>query len=229
MAPGMRAQTGQDTETRMILFYGAGSGAGKSTLSRALRAALDTRGIDTCYFAEEDVLRREAFTAYVDAVAGGNADDIDTLFSCCERFIEECDRSQELHVVDSILPCLDWLAAAGCTITQIRPFYSRLNRLLEKLHPLQVFLTGDTEAFLQRAIHDRGEEWALALCRERRDSDDMRSLLPYFNQMREMATQLLDDWPFGRVIVDTETNDVATCVQEILRHLDCAPSTGGLR
>ena len=223
MTRAMRVQTIGDTGSRMILFYGAGSGAGKSTLSRMIHEALERRGVEARYFAENDVLRSEAFAPYVEAVENGAADNVDVLLSSCREFIDEVDRSGQLYVVDSVLPCVDWLVSARCPMPQVRRFHAQVNRLLTPLNPIQVFLTGDTRTFLDRAVDDRGMEWAKALCLERCQSDDViPSLLAYFDTMREAASDLLDDWPYGKIVVDTAADDLSTCANDILRQLGLA-------
>ena len=207
-------------KTKLILFYGPGSGLGKSTLSRLTHDTLQQRGIRTKYIAENDVLHLDAFAPYVEAVKQDNPGDVKVLLSSCERFIDTCNQSDQVYVVDSILPCTDWLVTAGCTRRQIRQFNTQLNRLMMKLNPIQIFLTGDTEIFLKRAIADRGENWAMRLAQERCNSDNIRDLITYFNKMGEVASELLAEWPFKHIVLDTTEYDLPTCAKEILRHLD---------
>lgn len=91
---------------------------------------------------------------------------------------------------------------------------------MRQLNPIQIFLTGDTEIFLKRAITNRGENWARRLTQERCNSDDLRNLIAYFNEMREIASELLAEWTFKKIVLDTTNYDLSTCAKEILRHLD---------
>ena len=125
----------------------------------------------------------DAFAPYVEEVKQNNPGAVKALLSSCERFIDACNQSDQVYVVDSILPCTDWLVTAGCTRQQIERFNIELNRLMAKLNPIQIFLTGDTEIFLKRAIKDRGEDWARNLAQERCNSDDIQDLITYFNKM----------------------------------------------
>ena len=206
-------------KTKLILFYGPGSGSGKSTLSRLIHDTLQQRGIKTKYIAEGDVLHLEAFAPYVEAVKQNNPGDVKVLLSSCKRFIDACNQSDQVYVVDSILPCTDWLVTAGCTKQQIRQFNTQLNRLMTRLSPIQIFLTGDTEIFLKRAITDRGENWAIRLAQERCNSNDLRHLIAYFNEMKEVAFELLAEWQFKKIVLDTTKCDLPTCAKEILKHL----------
>ena len=206
-------------KTKLLLFYGPGSGSGKSTLSRLIHGALQQEGVRSKYIAESDVLHLDAFAPYVEEVKQKNPGDVEVLLSSCERFIEACIQSDQVCVVDSILPCTDWLVTAGCTRQQIRQFYTQLNRLMMPLNPIQIFLTGDTEIFLERAITDRGVNWARRLVQERCNSDDIRDLITYFNEMSEVAFGLLAEWPFTQIVLDTTKHDLPTCAEEILRHL----------
>ena len=112
-----------------------GSGSGKSTLSRLIHDVLQQRSIKTKYVAESDVLRLDAFAPYVEEVTKNNPGDVKVLLSSCKRFIDVCTQSDQVYVVDSILPCTDWLVTVGCTRGQIRQF----NRLMTKLNPIQIF------------------------------------------------------------------------------------------
>ena len=206
-------------KTKLILFYGPGSGSGKSTLSRHIHDVLQQRGVRTKYVAESDVLHLDAFAPYVEEVKKNNPGDIEVLLLSCERFIDVCNQSDQVYVVDSVLPCIDWLVTAQCTRQQVRRFNNQLNRLMTKLNPIQIFLTGDTEIFLKRAVKDRGEKWARSLTQERCNSDDIRDLITYFNEMGEAAFALLAEWPFKQIVLDTAKNDLLTCAEEILRRL----------
>ena len=206
-------------KTNLILFYGPGSGSGKSTLSRLIYDALQRKDIKTKFVAESDVLHLEAFAPYVEEVKQNNPGDVKVLLSSCKRFIDAYTQSDQVYVVDSILPCTDWLVTAGCTREQVRCFNTHLNRLMKELNPIQIFLTGDTEIFLKRAIKDRGEDWARRLAQERCNSDDIRDLITYFNEMKEVAFELLSEWPFEKIVLDTTEHDLSTCAGEILKHL----------
>ena len=207
-------------KTKLILFYGPGSGSGKSTLSRLVHDVLQQRGVKTKYVAESDVLHLDAFAPYVEAVKQNNPGNVKVLLSSCKRFINTCTQSDQVSVVDSILPCTDWLVTAGCTKQQIKHFNAQLNRLMTKLSPIQIFLTGDTDIFLTRAIKDRGENWARSLAQERCNSDNIRDLIIYFNEMGEVACDLLTEWPFEKIVLDTTKYDLPTCAKEILQYLN---------
>ena len=207
-------------KTKLIIFYGPGSGSGKSTLSCLIHDVLQQRGVRSKYITESDVLHLDDFAPYVEEVKQNNPGNVKVLLSSCERFIDACDQSDQVYVVDSILPCTDWLVTAQCTKEQVRRFNTQLNRLMAKLNPIQIFLTGDTKTFLERAIKDRGENWARHLTQERCNSDDIRDLITYFNEMGEVASELLTEWPFKQIVLDTTKHNLPTCAEEILRYLD---------
>ena len=207
-------------KTKLLLFYGPGSGSGKSTLSHLSHDTLQQKGIRTKYVAERDVLHLDAFAPYVEEVKKNSPGNLEALLSSCKHFIDVCIQSDQVYVVDSILPCTDWLVTAGCTGEQVRRFNTQLNQLMAQLNPIQIFLTGDTETLLKRAIKDRGENWAKSLAQERCNSDDIRDLIAYFNEMREVASKLLAEWPFKKIVLDTTERDAPTCAKEILERID---------
>ena len=206
-------------KTKLIIFYGPGSGSGKSTLSCLIHDVFQQRGVRSKYITESDVLHLDDFAPYVEEVKQNNPGNVKVLLSSCERFIDACDQSDQVYVVDSILPCTDWFVTAQCTKEQVRRFNTQLNQLMAKLNPIQIFLTDDTETFLERAIKDRGENWARRLTQERCNSDDIRDLITYFNEMGEVASELLAEWPFKQIVLDTTKHNLPTCAEEILRHL----------
>ena len=206
-------------KTKLLLFYGPGSGSGKSTLSRLTHDTLREKGIRTKHVAESDVLHLDAFAPYVKEVKQNNPGNLKALLSSCKHFIDACTQSDQVYVVDSILPCTDWLVTAGCTRGQVRRFNTQLNQLMAQLNPIQIFLTGDTEIFLKRAITNQGEDWATRLAQERCNSDNIRDLITYFNEMKKVAFELLAEWQFKKIVIDTTEHDLPTCVRKILRHL----------
>ena len=129
-------------KTKLIIFYGPGSGSGKSTLSCLIHDVFQQRGVRSKYITESDVLHLDDFAPYVEEVKQNNPGNVKVLLSSCERFIDACDQSDQVYVVDSILPCTDWLVTAQCTKEQVRRFNTQLNRLMAKLNPIQIFFDG---------------------------------------------------------------------------------------
>ena len=163
---------------KLIIFYGAGSGIGKSTLSSFTQRQLKLNEIDSRLVREEDVLRLDSFSPYVSRVKRGDGGNSEVLLSACSTFIEECGTSESVYVMDSILPCWDWLFTAGCPREEIDEFSHKLDALLQRLHSLMIFLSGDLNISVDRAIADRGEDWAKSLALKRSKDSNTESLLP---------------------------------------------------
>ena len=94
-------------KTKLIIFYGPGYRSGKSTLSYLIHDVLQQRGVRSKYIAESDVLHLDDFASYVEEVKQNNPGNVKVLLSSCERFIDACDQSDQVYIVDSILPCTD--------------------------------------------------------------------------------------------------------------------------
>ena len=63
------------------------------------------KGVRSKYIAESDVLHLDDFAPYVEEVKQNNPCNVKVLLSSCERFIDACDQSDQVYIVDSILPC----------------------------------------------------------------------------------------------------------------------------
>ena len=188
---------------RLLLIYGSGSGLGKSTLAREAARFLSSRNIDWRLIAEEDA-PRGFFSRYAACCAKGAADDTAVLLECAGAFLEDCGRFEGVTVADSILPCWDWLASAGCPTERIEAFTEDLVERVEGLRTGLVLVEGDVAAGLERAISDRGREWAVELARLRTGSDDLAELLAYFAKLRAATDTMLPAWPGPRLQLDTD-------------------------
>ncbi len=43
--------------------------------------------------------------------------------------------------------------------------------------------------------------------------------ITYFNEMKEVVSELLAEWPFKKIVLDTTKHDLPTYAEEIFRHL----------
>ncbi|NKB69793.1 MAG: hypothetical protein GKR89_22200 [Candidatus Latescibacteria bacterium] len=201
---------------RLILVYGAGPGMGKSTLASFIERQLRLNGTDIhCFY--EHLGDAPAFAPYVEAIAADRGAEAQLLLDCCRRFIDDLPATRT-HVTDSILPCVDWLAAAGCTTEEIRPFTDQLMPLLKPFKPLLIHLTGANDRTLHRAVRQRGRTWALALARERTDGT-LTGLANYFAQLQEQSLEILQSWPYARLLLDMTAGDWDTYEKRILERL----------
>lgn len=204
---------------RLILFYGAGSGTGKSTLSYFTFRQLALNGFAVRCVFEGDVLQLDAFAPYVTAVDEQRGDDVETLSAACETFLRECERADEVRIVDSILPCSDWLTAAGCSRDELQRFNHMLNERLAEFDPLLVFLTGDIDVSFERAVVRRGRQWAENMAQERDKEAGVEGLVRASAKRRATAVELLAEWPYEKLEIDTTAGDWSAYEQVILDHL----------
>ncbi len=204
---------------RMILIYGAGSGLGKSTIATFVHETLKENDVPVMWIREEASLELDAFAPYIREVESGRADNDIVLLTACERFIDECTRSESVFVIDSILPCLDWLTSANASIKDIRTFNDRVTHLLRELNPILIFLHGDLRIALNRAIENRGVKWAESLAAERCGDENPASLIAYFEKLRNVSDAILSDWPYERLDLETVSRDSESCRAEITAHL----------
>lgn len=200
-----------------MLVYGPGPGLGKSTLGRALTGRLVEQGYSACFFEEHEVTAHLAFRDYVQSVEAGRAGDTATLVEACRRFVARLrDRRPEIAVLDSLLPCWDWLYSAGCSDAEVSNFSLMLAEALSPPRPVLVYVDGDLDAAMSRAVEERGIDWALDLCDSRTGMRDLDALGAYFLRLRTGAEQMLALWPHPVIRVDTVTRDLRSCVDQVV-------------
>ena len=200
---------------KLIMFYGAGSGAGKSTLSRAIWQRLKDVRMTGGHHAEEEVLTSEAFAPYVSAVDAGDGSDMDTLWFSCLAFLAISRNSPGVIVTDSILPCTDWLVSAGVETEAVVRFAQNLADQMDDIPSLFVFVERDVRVAMERAIADRGGEWARELAIKRCGSDDLDGLIAYLSRAQVLGLLIWDRWPHPKIKIVTTHDSPESCEAQI--------------
>ena len=203
-----------------MFVYGAGSGLGKSTLAGALVQQFESQGHAVSLFPEECALELPAFQAYVQQVQAGNSCNTTTLLECCTKFIADLIRSDaDIIVLDSLLPCWDWLYSAGADDAVVLVFTDAMNELLSEVRPALVLVEGNLERALDRAIEDRGISWALDLAEHRTGRRDRESLSEYFRALRLGTNRSIPYWGHEIIRIDVVANDLESSVQHVTEGL----------
>ena len=212
-----RAEDESAMSYRVVLVYGPGTGLGKSTISKEFARRLAKEGRSARLIREEEVTNLTAFHTYVQQVQQGNAQDAGTLLDSCKVFIGDLEqRLPEVAVVDSLLPCWDWISTAGCSDETVTSFTNTLCEFLRPLNPLLVFLVGDLNIGLDRALEDRGSEWALNLAEKRTGKRDIEALREYLHAIRGTAERMLIHWHYDLVQVDSTKLDTKSSVDKAM-------------
>ncbi len=205
---------------RLILFYGAGSGLGKSTLAAGLTAQLLQSGKKARLVEEHDIYTIQVFEPYVQRVQQGYADDAVTLALCCKRYVQQLEEClPETAVLDSILPCWDWLLSADCALDAVVRFSDELQKQLAKLNPLLVIVEGDYDRALARAIAERGETWVLDQAEARTGERCIGAFRDYQKQLRVAMEPLWASWRYEYVCVNTTDQGIEKSLQTLLNAL----------
>ena len=126
------------------------------------------------------------------------------MLECADAFLEDCGHFEGVTVSDSILPCWDWLASARSPRERIEAFTADLVERVKSLGTGLVVVEGNLALALERAISDRGREWATELARHRTGSDDLDELLAYFAKLRAATHAMLPAWPGPQLRLDTD-------------------------
>ena len=205
----------------LILLYGAGSGFGKSTLAQAVAKQLLSNNMSAQFVEEHDVLEIAEFQGYVRQVQYGHGDDSKILISCCTKYIQKLELNlPEISVIDSLLPCWDWLASENCSAKKISQFTNLLCTQLKGLNPILIIVEGDIELALSRAVADRGKLWALDKAEQRTDIREVSAYLGYLLKLRRAMEQNLASWPYKMVRVNTTNQNIQQSLLDIMNVLD---------
>lgn len=213
---------------RLIIFYGASSGAGKSTLSSFLVDQLRLHKVSVRWLYEDDVVYQDAFAEVIRGFQGQEPfDAFGSLLAASARFVAGCLQEDAVVVTDSIFPFFDWLYAAAPAYEQMAQFSYDLQRILHPLQPLLVYLNGDVEPALRRAVAQRGQRWLDELIpwmntwaqNQSLPIHDIEGVIAYAQQRHRVNLQLFTEWAGDLLLIDTVSNPLAHCQNILLEQV----------
>lgn len=214
---------------KLIIFAGSSPGVGKSTLSSFLYKQLQLAGIKSRWFYEEDVTDESIFPGVVEAVTKIAPDVLDVLLRAAHTLVEECLKSEQIFITDSLLPFYNWLLHSNLEQAKIAAFSRELEKVLEPVNPLVVYLDADMAAAFQRALENRGVNYLnnafnyltnSAYYRARNIKvDNLSIVVDYFERQNELNLALLAEWRCAKLIFNTTTTDLAELKRRLLEEL----------
>lgn len=141
---------------KLILFEGP-PGAGKSTLSEYLANQLQLHDVQTDWI-EEHMLE----SRYLMPFLNEEEHRVEALIQCWTNLAAEIAGRPGVTIMDGgyFGNTTKFLIAKGVAQAQIDAYVARLHQLLQPLNPLVVYLSGNVEQIMQRAIQVRGQNWA---------------------------------------------------------------------
>lgn len=87
---------------------------------------------------------------------------------------------------------------------------------MRELGPILIYVEGDIQTALCRAIADRGEAWALTQAEERTGKRQIADLMVYLPELRKAASAMVESWCYDAIRVNTVENSVAVAVSDAL-------------
>lgn len=186
----------------LICVLGSAPGIGKSTLCRGLRAAFERDGLSVDHFAEDDILTAPEFEAVAAEFGATGVVAMETFVAATKAYAARIE-AYDLAIADSQLPYLPSLLAFGHSRVEIAAF---LRELAELVDPVVIFLDGDPEKALRRAVQREDPAWLdwfvakLARYEVTPAVHDAASAAVYLEAERETILDLLRDWRL--VVVD---------------------------
>lgn len=154
------AALGSSTMAVLISVWGASPGVGKSTLCAGLVGWLADAGLRVDHFREEEVLTRPQFSAVAESFERTGAVDLATLIAATAEFVDSVlVDGDDVVVADALVPYIPTVLAMGHEEETIGAFMTELTAVLAPVSPVMVFLDGNAEAALSRAVRREGARW----------------------------------------------------------------------
>ncbi|MET9088668.1 hypothetical protein ABZX77_43470 [Streptomyces sp. NPDC004237] len=146
--------------TVLITVWGASPGVGKSTLCAGLSQWLTDTGLRVDHFREEEILTRAQFSAVADDFKATGTVALETLIAATAEFADAVVASgDQVVITDALMPFVPTVLAMGHGEETIDAFMTDLTEALARLRPVMVFLDGNAESALSRAVAREGEQW----------------------------------------------------------------------
>lgn len=214
----------------LIAVVGSSPGVGKSTLCSALARWIDGTGAVVDHFQEADVLTRASFRAVAEEFAGGTGSVRPrTLVQATKVYVEQARAGGvDVLVTDALIPFVPSLVAWGHDETAIAQVVHDLEAAVEPTRVSVVFLRGDPEAALRRAVEREGPEWTdwyvgkLRRSPGTRTVDDLASAADHLRRESELTLRVLAATRWNVLVVEVGERDAAQTeeyVRERLRGL----------
>jgi len=168
-------------DARLLMIAGIAPGAGKSSLARHLAECFSSRGVDVLEVDEDSVWgrrqtgrgpidRSSVWPEFVDLLPGPERESWPTSEEFVRAFCRV--RQRRLAGVGAWIQDWSWLDLAGTAPwattdeSSLVEFSRRLRLEADSLKPAVLYLVGEPEVFLKRAVAERGHLWLSRHARE---------------------------------------------------------------
>ncbi|KUN60903.1 hypothetical protein [Streptomyces griseorubiginosus] len=195
--------------TVLITVWGASPGVGKSTLCAGLSSWLSGRGLRVDHFREEEVLSRPQFAAVAAEFETTGRVRPEMLIGATASFVDAVVASgDDVVIADALMPFVPTLLAMGQDAETIDTFMTDLSEVLAPLRPVMVFLDGNAESALSRAVAREGEQWLdwylgkLAHYEVTPQVTDAASAVTYLRHERAVTLAAVRRQDWGLVLVE---------------------------
>lgn len=208
--------------TLLIAIDGVAPGVGKSTLAAALADHFARRGVVVDHFREEEILTRPACTTVAEQFhSRGEVDPAALIDATKEYLLSLREAEVDVAVLDAFVPFLQSMLGWGYDDDAIDEFVRELTGAMAGTPKVLVYLDGDPQRALERAIQreeDGWFDWLIDRLKAAREPAvrDLDSLCEHFDRRRELTLRLLHHHGWQ---VLTVSNAIATPLPRMIDDL----------
>lgn len=188
----------------ILAVTGVSPGIGKSTLCAALAARYESRGKRVDHFREEEILSRREFAELATEFHETRRVRPETILAAMREFADSFSET-DVVIADALLPFVPSLNAWGHSEAEMAEFLDKLSAVLASHRTVVIYLDGDPETALPRAIAREEPGWLDGVVAKLADRGvtDRKSARTYLRNERGLTLRLLQDLPWRIVVAQS--------------------------
>lgn len=200
----------------LVVLDGVAPGVGKSTLAAGVADWCAGLGVRVDHFREAEILSRPAFSGVARQFRDRDRVAPDALLDAIESYLAALDADgMDVAILDALLPFIPSLLAWAYDDAAVGAFVTDLTELLRGRPLLVLYLDGDPEQAIARAVGREDPGWLAWLVsryvgvRCGGPVRDAASLVEHFRRRRRLTLRLLIERGWDLVVLDADAVSAA--------------------